>query len=100
MFNACTLNFKYHPLYRCTSQSILTDEAFEVPTAPVIEAKRSAECVLAWCAKNETKTEAFADELFTTLESCFTSDKKIKVRKEKMWEKFYTLRSTKEFADS
>ena len=103
MFTVCTPNLSithFTGVLLKAFESILTDEAFDLPTAPATEARKSVERVLAWCAKNETKTKVFAEELLATLESCFTNDKKIKVRKEKMWEKFYTLRSSKEYAES
>ena len=56
--------------------------------------------MLTWCTKNEDSVEAFAGQLVATLEGCFTECKKISTQKEKLWERYYTLRATKEFADN
>ena len=74
---------------------MLKDESFYLPTASAI-AVRS---VLTWCTKNDKEVTAFAEQLMATLEVCFTDNKKIKMQKEKMWERYYMLRATNEFAD-
>ena len=79
-------------------QSVLTDESFDLPTSPAITARQSAESVLTWGTQNHDKMTIFAGQLMETLEICFTGHKKMKVRKEKMWEQYYQLRSTNEFA--
>ena len=79
---------------------MLKDEAFDLPTAPAIAARKSAKCVLTWCTKNNEEMTAFAGQLTATLEVCFTDRKKVKIQKEKMWEQYYTLRATNEFADT
>ena len=47
---------------------------------------------------NKHKMASFQKSLIFTLNHCFTNDKKMQTRREKMWEKYYQLRSTDEFA--
>ena len=42
----------------------------------------------------------FAGQLMSTLTICFVDHNKVKVTKEKMWEQYNALRSTKEFAEN
>jgi hypothetical protein len=65
-----------------------------------ITARRGAECVLTWSINNEDHVEAFAGQLVASLEVCFIEYKKVRTQKEKLWERYYTLRATKEFADN
>ena len=44
--------------------------------------------------------EMFASQLNGTLKVCFTDHKNVKTRKEKMWEAYFTLRSTDEFSSN
>ena len=82
-------------------QSVLTDESFDLPTPPAITARQSAEHVLTWYPQNKEKMATFAGQLMGTFEAvCFTDHKKVMERKEKMWQQYYILRSTKEFADN
>ena len=76
------------------------DDSFELPTPPAIAAKKSAGLVLEWCTRNRDEAKVFAWQLVSTLKVCFSHDKKMKKQKEKMWEQYYVLRSTDEFADN
>ena len=69
------------------------------PTPPAISAKKGAEKVLAWNATsaNQTETASFAHQLVFILQSCFKDLKKMKDKKERMYEQLYQLRSTEEF---
>ena len=79
---------------------MLTDEAFDLPTAPAITARKNAQCVLTWCTDNRAKMSVFAYQLMSTLKACFIGHAKVKVRKERMWEKYYQLRSTTNFSEN
>ena len=78
-------------------QSVLTDEAFSIPSAPAESARRAAAKVL---ENDRGKVEEFGDLLVHTLKSCFTISQSTKVRTkiEKMWEHYYQLRSSEEFS--
>ena len=78
-------------------ESVLSDEAFNLPTAPAESARRAATQVL---ENNRRQVEEFGDLLVHTLKSCFTISQstKIRTRIEKMWEQYYQLRSSEEFA--
>ena len=83
-------------------QSVLTDEDFDFPSQPAIAAKKGAEQVLAWHAisTNQAEMAVFADQLQFTLQACFKDIKKMKDRKERMYEQLYQLRSTDEFGNN
>ena len=81
-------------------ESVLTDEVFQLPTAPAISARKSAQCVLTWSRNNHDKMSMFASQLITTLKFCLSTEhKKVKVLKEKMWERYYQHRCTTNFTD-
>ena len=40
-------------------QSVLTDEDFDLSTAPAIKARKSAQCVLTWCTENHPAMSEF-----------------------------------------
>ena len=77
---------------------MLTDKAFDLPSPPAIAARESTKCVLTWSADNKDNFSTFALELEETLSPCFsTTCKKVTTTREKMWEKYYKIRSTDEF---
>ena len=63
-------------------------------------ARESTQGVLSWYPQNIETMTTFAGQLMGTLTICFVDHNKVKVTKEKMWEQYNTLRSTKEFADN
>ena len=80
-------------------ESVMTDDSFQLASAPAISARKGAEQVLTWYPSNKDKFASFGKCLFFTLEHCFIADnKKMRTRRERMWEKYYQLRSTDEFA--
>ena len=66
-------------------QSVLTDEDFDLPSAPAIKARKSAQCVLTWCTDNHPAMSEFTQQLMCTLEVCFVEYKKQNVRRDKMF---------------
>ena len=80
-------------------QSVLTDKDFDLPSQSAITAKKGAEQVLA-ISTNQAEMAVFADQLQFTLQACFKDVKKMKDRKERMYEQLYQLRSTDEFGNN
>ena len=81
-------------------QSVLTDEDFDLPTPPAIKARKSAQCVLTWCTDNHPAMYEFTQQLMCTLKVCFVEHKKQNVRRDKMWEQYYLLRSSSNFTEN
>ena len=79
-----------------TIKSVLTDEAFEMPSPPATAARRNADIAIDWYASNHQPMEEFAQQLFVTLE--FYGLKKNSSRKDRMWEQYYHQRSSDNFA--
>ena len=80
-----------------------TDEGFSLPVPLALNARQCAEKLLRWMPllENKPKAVAFAISLVKMLrECCGSQSKSMRVRKEKMWEKYYHLRCTEDFVAS
>ena len=93
MYSNCTVDVLVKAF-----ESVITDDSFQLPSGPATSARKGAEQILTWYPANKQKMASFQKSLIFTLNHCFTNDKKMQTRREKMWEKFYQLRSTDEFA--
>ena len=79
--------------------SVLTDKAFDLPSPPAIAARESARRVLSWSSQDKDSFSKFASNLEQTLSSCFVNNcKKVSSKKERMWEKYYKIRSSDDYA--
>ncbi len=75
---------------------LVTDEGFSLPTVSAKNTLACAEKLLAWMSEHQKlpATSKFADQLLSDPQGCFHTSKSMRVRREKMWENHYLLRST------
>ena len=79
---------------------VLTDEGFCLPTRPAKQLSKQRKKVLEWSAdriKKKPLEKLFFDNLVTTLSTCFEDHVivgKFQKQKERMWGRYYKLRSS------
>ena len=62
------------------------------------KARQCAEKLLQWMPENKPKAVTFAVTLVKSLKGCYCSrSKSVQTKREKMWEKYYQLRSSDDF---
>lgn len=78
---------------------VLRDEGFGVPSPHAKESLASAEKFLEWVsdADNVQSVCTFACKLIFDLKGCFHASKSMRICRERMWEKYYKLRSNDKF---
>ena len=76
-----------------------TDDGFSLPVPLAAKARQCAEKLLKWMPENKPKAITFAVNLIESLEGCHCSkSKSVQVKREKMWEKYFQLRSSDKFS--
>ena len=87
-------------LYRAVSL-VLKYEGFSLPSLPARRAREAAEKFLEWGGDSENKPawKAFAETLIRSLEGCFQAHRSIRSQRERMWESYHKLRSSRQFKD-
>lgn len=78
----------------------MTDEGFSLPTLPASNARVCANKLLDWIAVNKGPSAIAAKSLVQLLQGCFHDSKSLHVAREKMWRKYYGLRSSEQFRDT
>ena len=77
---------------------VLTDKGFELPTEPCRNAVTTARELLTWMDDNVDSATNVANKVVSGLEKCFNSKaRNPRTRRDKMFTKFYGLRSSKEY---
>ena len=77
---------------------VLTDKGFELPTEPCRNAVTTARELLTWMDDNVDSATHVANKVVSGLEKCFSSKaRNPRTRRDKMFTKFYGLRSSKEY---
>ena len=80
--------------------SITVDDDFKIPSTLAEASRKSALGLLLWMEKDEhkEKVEVFADAITTELGKAFaSSSKSLQTRREKMWGRYHTLRTSSKF---
>lgn len=76
-------------------QALLKDESFTLNTAPAMAAREIAEQLRTWIPGHQDKVSQFEAKLVDSLSTCMHSNAKShKVRREKMWTRYHTLRTS------
>ena len=81
---------------------VLKDKGFTLPTYPARTAVKTAEKLLEWSSEHKEVWNDFGRELLVFLNSCFvdvTDIRKFKKQRERMWAKYYQVRSCQSFID-
>ena len=78
---------------------VIKDDGFTVPSRPAVLARELAKTLLEWSLKTENKSTclAFSAELIHRLEECFETRRSLRMRRERMWENYFKLRSSDDF---
>ena len=84
-------------------EEVLSDDSFKVETPSTIDERKCAETLLTWCldCKNSTLLNEFSKTLTNSLKKVIgtASNKKFEYNNEKLWQKFFLLRSSQSFVD-
>ena len=76
-------------------RALLEDKSFSLKTDPAMLAHNTAEQLLVWIPGHEEEVAKFEKKLVTSLCTCMqTRAKSQKVRREKMWTSYHTLRTS------
>lgn len=80
---------------------VITDKGFSIPSTLAQNAQTCAEKLLEFMSDSENResVSSFTGTLISCLKGCFKEYKTMQVTREKMWEKFYKLRSDAKFRD-
>ena len=84
-------------------EQVLSDDSFKIKAPPTIEARESAERLFQWCITNVRSalltdfTTKLTDSLKAVIKS--SSRKSFKYNYDKLWKKFFLLRSTPDFSE-
>ncbi len=84
-------------LFRAAVSKVLTDDGFQLPTEPARNALTCAEKLLEWVDSNKTEAGVVASSLVADLENCFHKSKSPSVARDRMWGKYYQLRSSDKY---
>ena len=76
-------------------QALLKDESFALKTEPAMAARKIAEHLCDWIPGHQDEVSQFEAKLVDSLSTCMQSRAKSqKVRREKMWTRYHTLRTS------
>lgn len=80
---------------------VLKDEGFDLPSPQAKFARLCGEKLHLWLSgsNNTVQIVSFANDLVSSLQTCFAESSKSRAVREKMWENYYKLRSSFEFQD-
>ena len=79
-------------------ESVLADESFKLPSPIAADALSTAQKLAASFGTNQQLISKFAEKLVSTLMPTFESKaSSCKVRREKMWRKYHSIRTTSEY---
>ena len=82
-------------LFQVAVELVLKDESFSIPSRHAARARELAKAQIEWSSHPESKPhcELFSAELVTSLQECCGPSHSVRLQRERMWEKFFKLRS-------
>ena len=91
--------FTFTDMLHLVLSEMLADKGFCLPSVEAQKARKTAESLIVcgFQADTEFLLNKFLSQLIAKLKGCFHESRSVRVRREKMWENLFQLRSSPEF---